>query len=706
MTKTKRKACYFLTANHKYHDIIFMRSGEYSSSCSLHIKLSFTFVVDLVTSQPIECYPMQKFINQFRNNWNVLFIYRIVVALMLFSICRLYFFLYNYDLFPQVYTTDFFRMALGGLRFDIVAVFYINLLFILLCTIPFRFRYKQGYQKTLKVIYLITNGIALLLNCIDIVYFRFTLRRITFSVFREFKNETEGFKLLQHFLATYWYMIIFFIAGIYFLYKLYGKNIERPINKWRPSLYYSAGILLMILFVGLFIAGVRGGFKHSTRPITLSNSGDYAKNPLDVNIVLNTPFTILKTIEITELERVNYFKSQAPLDKVYTPVRTPNTTAAFQAKNVVILILESNGKEYYGFYNKKEENGTYKGYTPFMDSLISKSLTFKYSYASGLKSIDAMPSILCSIPYMVEPFITTRYATNNKINSIASLLKPKGYFSAYFHGAPNGSMGFQAFANLVGYDAYFGKNEYNNDADFDNIWGIWDEEFFQFYARKMNGFKQPFLTTLFSVSSHDPFKVPQRYEGKFPKGTLPIHQCIGYTDMALRKFFATASKMSWYKNTLFVMVADHTNQKYLESYKSDLNHFAIPIVFFDPSKNLAEYNQTDVVEQSDIMPSILGYLNYDKPYVAFGFDIFHRQKEKYFAVNYKSGFYQFLKDDYLLRFDGNKTTAIYNFKKDIMLSNNLIANSKQKTDSLTTELKAFVQQYNIRMLDNRLTISE
>ena len=649
---------------------------------------------------------MQKRLNQLRNNWNFTFLTRILVALLLFSICRFYFFLYNHDLFPQVYSTDFFRMALGGLRFDIVAVFYINILFILLCIIPFRFRYKSGYQKTLKIIYLITNGIALLLNCIDTVYFRFSLRRITFSVFKEFKNETEGFKLLQHFLGTYWYMIIFFLAGIYLLHKMYGKKIEKPTNEWRPSLYYSAGTLLMIVFVVFFIAGVRGGFRHSTRPITLSNSGDYAKNPLDVNIVLNTPFTILKTIEITELERVSYFKSQSALDKVYTPVRTPNNTTPFQAKNVVIIILESNGKEYYGFYNKKEENGNYKGYTPFMDSLISKSLTFKYSYASGLKSIDAMPSILCSIPYMVEPFITTRYSTNNKVNSIASLLKPKGYYSAYFHGAPNGSMGFQAFANLVGYDAYFGKNEYNNDADFDNIWGIWDEEFFQFYARKMNGFKQPFLSTIFSVSSHDPFKVPQRYEGKFPKGTIPIHQCIGYTDMALRKFFATASKMPWYKNTLFVMVADHTNQKYLESYKTDLNHFAIPIVFYDPNKNLAEYNQTDVVEQSDIMPSILGYLNYDKAYVAFGFDIFHRQKEKYFAVNYKSGFYQFLKDDYLLRFDGKKTTAVYNFKKDGMLSNNLIANSTQKTESLTTELKAFVQQYNIRMLDNKLTTSE
>jgi len=466
--------------------------------------------------------------------------------------------------------------------------------------------------------------------------------------------------------------------------------------------YYSISVLLMVVFSGLVVAGARGGFRHSTRPITLSNAGDFAKNPLDVNIVLNSAFTIMKTMELKDLERVNYFTNQDSLENQFNPVKLPISKEPFKPLNVVIVILESNAKEYYGFYNHDVMNGKYKGYTPFMDSLLTKSLTFKYSYANGLKSIDAMPSTLCSIPYVVEPFILTRYATNNKTNSLAGLLKTKGYYSAYFHGAPNGSMGFLAFANLTGYDAYFGKNEYNNDADFDNIWGIWDEEFFQFYAKKMNTFKQPFLTTIFSVSSHDPFKVPQRYEGKFPKGTLPIHQCIGYTDMALRKFMKTASKMPWYKNTLFVFTADHTSQKYLEKYKTELNHFAVPIVFYSPGRNLSEYNQTEIVQQTDIMPSVLGYLNYDKPYVAFGFDIFHRQKDKYFAFNYKNGFYQILQDKYLLRSDGKNTIGLFDFKNDEKLNTNLMTTSKGKVDSMTLKLKAFIQQYNTRMLDNKL----
>lgn len=636
-----------------------------------------------------------------KTNLYVKLIYRLTLAMLFYSICRILFVIFNLDLYGQVSFADFFRMALGGMRFDLVAVLYTNILFILLCIIPFKFRYNKTYQKILEWIFVVINSIALLVNLIDIVYFRFTLRRITFSIFREFKNETEGSSILGHFIWTYWYVIFIFLLAIYFLKKLYGEQITRPAKFHKPLVYYPVGILLLGLISGLFIAGVRGGFRHSTRPITLSNSGDYTKNPLEVNIVLNSTFTILQTIKITELKRASFFSSEDILNNCYNPVRLNTAKEPFKSMNVVIIILESHGKEYFGIYNRELKNPTYKGFTPFLDSLFNKSLTFKYSYANGQKSIDAMPSILCSIPYVVDPFITTSYSTNN-INSIAGLLKQKGYYSAYFHGAPNGSLGFQAFANLIGYDDYFGKTEYNNDTDFDNIWGIWDEEFFQFYASKMNSFKQPFLSTIFSVTSHDPFNIPERYKDKFPKGDLPIHQCIGYTDMAVRKFFSTASKMPWFKNTLFVFTADHTNQKSLEKYKTDLNHLAVPIVFYSPSQDLSQYNETEIVQQIDIMPSILGFLNYNKPYFAFGFDIFHRQREKYFAVHYKNGFYQLLNDNYLLRFDGNNAIGLFDFKNNEKLTNNLMASNGSKTDSLCQKAKAFIQQYNNRMLDNKL----
>ena len=221
--------------------------------------------------------------------------------------------------------------------------------------------------------------------------------------------------------------------------------------------------------------------------------------------------------------------------------------------------------------NKDLDNGTYKGYTPFLDSLISVSKTFTVSIADGHKSIEAMPSVLASIPSLETPYIISPYA-NNTIQGLAELLGNKGYYTAFFHGAPNGSMGFDSFSKMAGFQDYYGKDQYPNPEDFDGVWGIWDEPFFKFFEHKLDNFKRPFFVSIFSVSSHHPFKVPEKYEGKFKKGPVPILQTIGYTDMALREFFNAASKEPWFDSTLFVLTADHTNELVHEVYQNDFGN--------------------------------------------------------------------------------------------------------------------------------------
>jgi phosphoglycerol transferase MdoB-like AlkP superfamily enzyme len=279
-----------------------------------------------------------------------------------------------------------------------------------------------------------------------------------------------------------------------------------------------------------------------------------------------------------------------------------------------------------------------------------------------------MPSILSSIPMFVEPFILTPYSTND-ISGIAKVLKTKGYYSAFFHGAPNGSMGFQAYAKSAGFDDYFGLNEYGNK-DLDGMWAVWDEEFLQYYAKKMGELRQPFVTSVFTASSHHPFRIPQRYEGKFPEGTQPIHKCIGYTDYALRQFFKTMSQYEWYENTLFVLTADHTNQTSHDEYFTDINSYSVPILFYHPGSDLKGLD-TLPVQQIDIMPCILGYMNYDKPYFAYGQDIFSLDRKDKFVVNYNNRLYQFIQNDCFLQFDGQKIKSVYNYKSDVFLQTNL-----------------------------------
>lgn len=631
-----------------------------------------------------------------------LVIWRLFFLMLIFTLTRALFYFFNQGFFPNTTLDGLLKIFVGGLQFDITAILYTNLLYLVFILLPFTFRYNSLYQLVLKYLFIVTNSIAVGANCVDFIYFQFTLRRTTATVFSEFKNEQNFGSLILRFIADYWYVVLIWfllIAAIILLYRKVTRPRLAKGIKFHLA-YFVNGFVLMLISFTLIVGGMRGGFRHSTRPITLSNAGQYIKEPLEAAIVLNTPFAIYRTIQKKSLQKLNYFKPDE-LETIYTPVHYGSKSDSARQTNVVIFILESFGREYVGQYNKHLLSEGYHGFTPFLDSIIDRSLYFKHAFANGRKSIDAMPSILASIPMMVEPYFLTSYS-GNRINSVASLLRAEGYHTAFFHGAPNGSMGFQAFANVSGFHEYYGMNEYSNPEGFDGMWGIWDEEFFQFFAEKLNGFKQPFCSAIFSVSSHHPFKVPEKYEGKFPKGTLPIHQCIAYTDYALKRFFEKASKMPWFNNTLFVFTADHGNQIYFPEYKTNAGVFAVPLVFYKSDGSL-KYSSDDLAQQIDIMPSILGYLNYSKPFVAFGRNLFDNTQQS-FVVNYTEGTYQLFMGDYLFFFNGSSGTGLFRFKTDKLLLENLIGTMPDVEVRMEKKMKAIIQQYNSRMIEDKLTI--
>lgn len=628
--------------------------------------------------------------------------YRILLLYVLYTFCRLAFFIYNSGHYPGIPLSRLTTIFIGGFKFDTSAILYTNLLFIIASIIPFKIRHHNTYQKVIKYWFFIINSIALFANCADIPYFNFVLERTTFNVFSQFKNETNMGALFGKFIIDYWSIALFYIFLLLLMIFLYNRVMVKAAPARKYLAYYSTALAVAILVVILTIGGLRGGFRHSTRPITLSNAGEYVENPSEMAIVLNTPFCIIRTITAKTFKRVEYFKSTKELNSIYNPIHTPDSTNKMKNLNVVIIIVESLNKEFIGSLNTNLDNGTFKGYTPFVDSLLKSSLTFKYSFANGHKSIEAMPSVLASIPSIEKPFVLGPYYKNN-LTSIARLLKEKGYRSAFFHGAPNGSMGFQAFAKLAGFDAYYGKDEYNNDKDFDGIWGIWDEEFLQFYAKTLDTIRQPFLGCVFTLSSHHPFKVPERYEKTFGEGYFPLMKCIKYTDYSLQKFFETASKMSWYKNTLFVITADHANAIQRQEYQNEAGYFSIPIIFYQPGSNLKGYDTTTVAQQSDIMPTILNYLGYDKPYFAYGQDLLNADSSK-FAINYLNGTYNLFQGNYLLQRDDKKVLHLFNFKTDQSLHNDLAEKDTTTQKRLEHTLKAFIQHYKNKMIDNDMVV--
>ncbi len=634
---------------------------------------------------------------KYKANEYLVLLYRFMILMVFFSVCRILFYLFNTHAFPKVTFVSFLTIMKGGLMFDASALLYLNAIYILLFLVPFRFKFRYWYQHFLKWLFMIINGIGLAFNLIDIVYYRYILKRTTASMFDVNAFDASNIKLIMRFFRDFWYIPFIGAIFLFLLSFLYSLIKPKPFRIRNRYLYSLSCIPFIFLVVVISIIGMRGGWRHSTRPINMNNAGAFVNATEEMALVQNTPFCILRTWGKKAFIYKEYFNSETELENIYTPVYIPDAASPSRNDNVVIIILESFSRAFVGSLNPQFEDPRDKSYTPFLDSLIHESLVFTDAFANGRKSIDAIPSITASIPALVLPYVISE-RSGNKINSIAGLLSVQGYQTAFFHGAPNGSMGFDAFTKIAGFQKYYGRNEYGSEADFDGIWGIWDEPYFQFFAHEMNNMKEPFLTTFFSVSSHHPYEVPEKYRGKFPEGRIPLNKCIHYTDYSLRKFFETAKKMPWFKNTLFVITADHAVDSDIKEYYTSVNHFAIPILFYKPDGSLKGVDSS-LAEQIDIMPTILSYLNYPYPYLAFGNNLFDPSAKR-FIINYIEESYQFLYGDYVLLMTDDKLSAIYNRKEDPELRNNLIG----KVD-LTYEQqleKAIIQQFNNRMIENRM----
>ena len=630
-------------------------------------------------------------------------LYNLLLLYVVYFLARVAYLLVNYSYFQQGLS---FRRLLemfgGGLVFDTSAILVTNIPYIVLMLFPWHVKENPVWQNLCKWVYLVVNGVALAMNLCDAVYFRYTMRRTTTTVFSEFSNEGNLGGIFMTEAWHHFYLVLAFALIMWVLWKIYRPSELGKIQR-RWWLYDVVNLLSLAILAPFVVAGIRGGFTTAVRPITISNANQYADRPIEAALVLNTPFAFYRTIGKDVFVVPDYYADAQEMATVYSPIHTPNDTLPMNKKNVVVLIVESFGREYIGALNNNLENGQYKGYTPCIDSLIHKSVTFTRSFCNGRKSIDGMPSILSSIPMFVEPFFLTP-ASMNHVSGIASLLAGEGYQTAFFHGAQRGSMGFMAFARSTGFQDYYGREDYDadkrfgGDDDFDGMWAIWDEPFLQYYATKMSEMKEPFMTAVFTASSHHPYVIPEKYKDVYPEEGIIMHKCIRYTDMALGKFFATASKQPWFKNTIFVLTSDHTNMSDHDYYQTDLGGFCSPIIIYEPGR--APEMQDKIAQQIDILPTLMGMLHYQKPYFAFGIDVLQTAADDTWAVNYLNGIYQYVKHGYVLQFDGQQTKAVYALT-DSLMQNNLIGKMPQQSQ-MEGELKAIIQQYMERMTQDRL----
>ena len=641
---------------------------------------------------------------------NILLSYAILI------ICQIIFILVNFSKYETVLAScNIFMLIKGFLIFATPSVCYINSIYLLLLLFPLHYKEGKIMRSITCCAFVIPNALGVIANLCDSIYIRYTDRRTTSDVFNEFSNDANIGKIIGIEMIRNWWLVLLGIVIIAAIYKLYtptakaiSRRLPQRINNYsKITKYYIGHFAAILIIIPLLIVGIRGGISRNVRPITLSNANAYVTTPNETALVLNTPFTIIRTIGRKPFSSKDYFTDNE-IRNIYTPITHFKSTTP-NRKNIVILIVESFGKEYIGIYNPRKSGSL----TPFLDSLVRRSKSFLYSYGNGKKSIDGMPSILSSIPMFVTPFISSS-ASLNDVSSIAGELGKVGYTSAFFHGAPNGSMGFTAYAKTSGFDKYYGMTEYNEspnhngEDDYDGTWAIWDEPFLQYYAECMNEMKEPFVTSVFTASSHHPFNIPDEYRRKFPEGSDPFFKCVQYTDYSLRQFFKYAEKQAWYDNTLFVITADHTNHSIESRYQTPSGEMEVPVIFFSPQGDAPfepGIDSTMIAQQIDIMPTVLEYVGYDKPFIAFGKSLISTPAENSYAVNYANEAYRYYKGDYILLYDGDndKPLSLFNLHDDIMMKHNILDENNVQ-DNMIRELQAIIQEYMNRMVENRLTM--
>lgn len=623
----------------------------------------------------------------------------ISVLMLLYTINRVGFIYYNHEELGIHSSSDLIAVLLSGLRFDLSGILMTNGLWLTIFLILRLSTFKKLYYRVLLGLMMITNGIFILFNAIDIPYFPFSRKRLQseFFLFLTGDKGEEGLYQLPVFIIDYGLIWLIAIGLIYFLYKYLSKIIV-PINLdgWKYNIP-KAGIAMMTVLLALTasVVGIRGGLQ--LRPLSIINATEMADN-VQVPAVLNSTFSLLRTMNKNGLSEVNYIDMTClnPLDRGIHPAHSDKILTPI---NVVIVVVESLSFHYLSRYG-----GSAK--TPFLDSLLGQSLVFTHAYANAKESVQGIPAIVASIPsWMEESFIFSKYSTN-AVTSLPNLLKTKNYYSAFFHGAGLGTMSFDAFCKSAGFDRYYSKDDYPDQSQFDGSWGIWDEPFLKYSVDQMTVMKAPFFTTIFTINSHHPFILPTKYQKQFKQDGHPILSSIRYVDHALRQFFAYAKTKEWYTNTIFVITADHAGP-YTGAQFTSIEDHHVPIVFYNPN---IEEGKEDIrmANQIDILATILDLIEYPLPYFSLGTSLIDTLsvRENDLAITYNSGIYEAIQYPYCLIFNGEKSISLFDYHQDPTLKLNLISDEKYLAIAKKIEAiaKRKIQVFNTAMIENTMTI--
>jgi phosphoglycerol transferase MdoB-like AlkP superfamily enzyme len=519
---------------------------------------------------------------------------RIGILLVAFTALRAGFLVAHRHLYADASAADLAQAFVHGLRFDLSAIAYLNLPLVLLAACPPRWVEARWHRRCAAAYFVAVNSAAVLVMVFDIGFYPFAGTRLTAdaSVFLPDLRAQAG-----QLAASYAGLAVLGLAAVGGLWAIAPRPavVQAPRGwRWLPA----AALALVATVVA-----ARGGTQR--RPINAIAAFPHGNHDLGI-LTLNSAFTLLQSKSGNRLQPERFFADRATVDSLlgtgYGAV--PPGPGGRPRPNIVLLVLESFGAEYWGAPRRAHPE-----LTPFLDSLRGQGAFFATGFANGRFSMDALPALLMGVPRLGSHNIALGEYQANRWIGVGHRLSAAGYHTAFFHGAKKGTMYFDALAALAGIEDFYPLERFPADAQaqFDGHWGIFDEEALQFAVQRVGEFREPWFSVMFTISTHNPYVVPARYRDSLPRGSLPIHQNVAYTDLALRRFFEVARRQPWYGHTLFIVTGDHTAPMRTPRYDTPVGRFLVPMLLFEPGGRLPPLDTARVVQHVDVFRTVLDW---------------------------------------------------------------------------------------------------
>ncbi|MFH1380449.1 MAG: sulfatase-like hydrolase/transferase [bacterium] len=633
-----------------------------------------------------------------------------ILCLLLLSLCRVVFFIHYYHLFSSCTTAEILTGFVQGVRFDIAALIMVSGIFFFMLVIPGLARYTAAV-KTVGIMHLISFIFVLIWQVIDIQYYAYVNRRISYEIFAVLSDMPAmvlmAFSQYLGKIAIFFVLLVILSMGWIFLLKI--------INRHKDLQYtVKTEILIFVVFACIAAVGFRGGFQY--KPLRVSYAFQNEKIILG-HLALNAVFTTVQTLrrqqdkkliawepfpedtaafqDIIDDDRSLFLNDLYPLYRK----NAQNKTNAEKNYNVVILVMES----WSGFL-MGSLGGAY-GVTKEFDALSTDGLLCTNFFAAGQRSTESIASILGSVPAFPDAAVLNSSLEQNRYDFLPKLLKQRGYATLFLHGGRRGTMGFDGFARLTGFDRHISREDFNGDNTIDDgVWGIWDEYALARLNTELREMKQPFCSLFFSLSSHDPCNLPSPEFAVFDTDTAngDFLNVLKYSDYALGMFFKQAQQEEYFNRTLFIIAADHTDGHFPDKQIFDL--FRVPCLFYAP-RIIQAGRFEGLSSHMDILPSLLDILGLDIPHASFGKSVFSEQEHRYVIMN-NSSFFGWAEDGYLLVGNENKNFGLYRFFDDLNMNNNLL-NTEQNTVQYYEQRSRLFQKYGRHLFyTNRLVPPE